>query len=586
MVDSVGSSPTERLPRRDALEVLDFPLVFSQRHLLPRDKFFKEATSRDVLVDQAGLDLLDQHEIIQPMFRSRRSLKGVRSAIRSSAPRDWPRYPPWTFAEDEEGLRADAAAGHLRSGHGSRAIPRGSFSRLIGGTQVQVHEALYSPYQLLDIRDAAELVPLIRSPGRTALWRSRVRAARERSAKAADRAVLLTAIEARYYPRVTGDLTMPARKGFEAWYAEDRKFRARTLLEWSRWSPEEIRAEAERLLHRAWSIDPLRDWIDLIRHVRSSQWKRLRGDALQAVELRIAAEMLIRFHEDLHRVGAAPELPSPRGRSRGSLDDRLKADPSSLDTVLASYGLSPHPAVLLVAEGDTEEVVLPLVMAELGIRRDDAYIKLINARTENRDHSLLVRYASLPRLGPVENGTADFLRPPTRYLIAVDGDQRYRTHSAREAERDGRVDELMRDLPSIYRTAVARDDVRSLVLVEAWTDGLDFERANFSDAQLADAIMATGCAPAGESLATVTAALALQRRSALNGHARNLKAIWTGWPCEPGKPSLALRLWPLLRARIRRKRSRKGLDSIPVARVCLLARDLADGPRANLLLRV
>jgi len=535
-------SPTERLPRLDALDVLDFPLVFSQRQLLPRDKFLQEATSRGVMVDQTGLDLLDQDELIQPMFRARRSLKGVRSAIRSSAPGAWPRYPGWTFAEDEEGLRADAAAGHLRSGHGSRAIPRGSFSQLIGGMQVQVHEALYSAYQLLDIRDAAGLVPLLRSPGRSALGRSRIRAAQERLAKAADRAVLLTAIEARYYPRVTGDLTMPVRNGFETWYAEDRKFRARTLLEWSRWTPDEIREEAERLLHVAWSIDPLRDWIDLVRHVRSSRWKRLRGDARQSVELRIAAEMLLRFHEDLHRVGVAPELPSSHGRSRGPLDDRLRADPSTLDTVLASYGLSPHPAVLLVAEGDTEDVVLPLVMAELGIRRDDAYIKLINARTENRDHSLLVRYASLPRLGPVENGTADFLRPPTRYLIAVDGDQKYRSHAAREAERDARVDELMRDLPSVYRTAVARDDVRSLILVEAWGDGLDFERANFSDAELAGAIMATGCAPAGESLATITVALELQRRSALNGHARNLKAIWHGWPCEPSKPSLALHL--------------------------------------------
>jgi hypothetical protein len=564
---------------------LDWPLIFTQRKLQTRRSFIDEARARGVHVDGQTLDILDRHGILPPFFRARRSLRGVRSAIRSAPPGTRPAYPGWTFADDAAGLRLDHDAGLLRSGADSPAVPKSSFSRLIEGVSIQVRESLYSPYQLLDVNEVAALLPDLLA-SRRASARSRITAARRRASKATDRAVLLTVLEPRYYPRVTANLTMPAHVGLDAWYAADRQFDAKAALDWSGWTPDGIREEAKRLLFMAWSIDPLRDWVDLVSHVGSWRWKKLRGGALHALELRIAAEMLLRFHEALHRAKAAPALPQPHPRSRGALDDRLKPDPSELDPVLAKYGLSPHPAVLFIAEGETEMALLPLVIDELGIRRSDSYIKIINARTENRDHSLLVRYAALPRLGPVEAGAAEFLRPPTRYLIAVDGDQAYRTQAAREAERGKRVDELMQDLDAAYRTAAARDDVRSLVLVEAWADGLDFERANFTDTELARAIMATGCAPAGTTITQVETALTAQRRDALAGHARNIKAIWRGWPCEPSKPALALYLWPTLRARIRRQRSRAGLDRIPVARILLLARDLADGPRHNLLLRI
>ena len=312
--------------------------------------------------------------------------------------------------------------------------------------------------------------------------------------------MLLTALEPRYYPRVV-------RKPHHAGPSRPRglgRRRPQVRRERRCWSgpagrPGRSWDEAARhLLFRAWSIDPLRDWVDLVRFVGSSRWKKLRGDALLAIELRIAAEMLLRFHEALHRAKAAPPLPTRQSRVRDDLDDRLKFDPDELDSTLAAYGLSPHPAVLLIAEGQTEMAVLPLVMAELGIKRADSYIKILNAHSENEKHSLLATYAALPKLGPIEQDTAQFLRPPTRYLIAVDGDHTYRTQQARDAVRDRLVDRLAEELAPEYDTPVARDDLRSLILIEAWADGLDFERAHFTDRQLADAILAIGTPPAGD----------------------------------------------------------------------------------------
>lgn len=567
------------------LEVVDVPLVFTQRHILDRRKFRDEARLRGVWLDDSALELLDRHRILTPLFRARRSLKGVRTAIRASESRTSPRYPPWTFVDDAAGLLEDRGRGLLRSGTDSPPVPAGAFFREIEGVSLQVQEALYSPYQLLDIRDAVELLPMLRVRDRSAAGRVRVQAA-QRAARAVDRAVLLTALEPRYYPRVVRNLTMPAHLGLEAWHAADRKFDAKALLKWSGWTPAEILEEARRLLFRAWSIDPLRGWVDLVRFVGSSRWKKLRGDALLAIELRIAAEMLLRFHEALHRAKAAPPLPTRQSRVRDDLDDRLKFDPDELDSTLAAYGLSPRPAVLIIAEGQTEMAVLPLVMAELGIKRADSYIKILNAHSESEKHSLLATYAALPKLGPIEQDTAEFLRPPTRYLIAVDGDHTYRTQQARDAERDRLVNRLVQELAPEYDTPAARDDLRSLILIEAWADSLDFERAHFSDRELADAILAVGIPPAGTSTTDVQAELAAQRQSALTGRARGLQAVWRGWPREPSKVALALHLWPTLRTRIRRKRSRAGVDRVPVARVVLLARDLADRSRGNLVMRV
>ena len=562
------------------------PLVFTQRHILDRRKFRDEARFRGVWLDDAGLDLLDRHRALTPLFRARRPLAGVRAAIRTSEPNTWPRYPGWTFAGDAAGLRRDRDSGFVRSGPDSPALSSRAFNREIEGVSVQVHEALYSPYQLLDLKDAADLLPTLRMRYRSAAARSRLEAAQRAAARAVDRAVLLTALEPRYYPRVVRNLTMPAHIGFEAWDATDRKFDAKATLKWSGWTPDEVVEEARRLLFRAWSIDPLRDWVDLVRFVGSSRWKKLRGDALLAIELRIAAEMLLRFHEALHRAKAAPPLRTRQSRVRDDLDDRLKFDPDELDSTLAAYGLSPHPAVLIIAEGQTEMAILPLVMAELGVKRADSYIKILNAHSENEKHSLLATYAALPKLGPIDQNTAEFLRPPTRYLIAVDGDHTYRTQQARDAERDRLVDRLAQELAPEYDTPAARDDLRSLILIEAWADGLDFERAHFSDRELADAIMALGTAPAGTSAADVETLLAAQRQSALAGHARGLEAIWRGWPHKPSKVALARHLWPTLRTRIRRQRSRSGFDRIPVARVLLLARDLAERPRGTLVMRI
>jgi hypothetical protein len=525
--------------------------------------------------------------VLVPLYVARRSMLGVFKAVRATPTGGYPALPTWVFAPDLDGLRSDRDQGFLAIG--KAAGPRGALHRTIGGFRVQVRERLYSPYQLLDLPSASEVLADLRTtPRRRDRWaRARLRHDRNGVDARRDLVVALSALETHYYPRLVQSVSAPLPGGIDAWDAADRHFDAVELQLWLGWSPDEIQAAAEDLSIRARQRDPMNGWTDLVAMVAPGRWKELRGDALLAVELRLAGEMLLRFHEDLQVRRAAPALPAIPRLAPHPLNWRMRLDASRLDEILTSFGLSPHPAVVLVVEGQTEMGIVPLVMDELGIPRRDTHIRLINARSETRDHRLLVSYAALPKLGPVERDYAEFIRPPTRYFIAVDGDRAFRTQAARDLERQKWVAAIAEDLPPEVKTPMGLAEIDSLVLLEAWADGLDFERAHFSDPELAQALLATGCAPSGVTHQHLEQSLAQQRAATLNGQPASLEDIWKRWLRKPIKPDLALAMWPMLRAKLRRKRSRRGLDQIPVARVLLRAHELAaTTPRRNVVFRV
>lgn len=122
-----------------------------------------------------------------------------------------------------------------------------------------------------------------------------------------------------------------------------------------------------------------------------------------------------------------------------------------------------------------------------------------------------------------------------------------------------------------------------MVVVETWAAGMDFERAHYTDAELATALLATGLAPPSTTQAALEAKLANQR---INGG--NLKLLWAKWTPKPEKPALALLLWPALRAKLEQRiGDDTQLREIPIARVLLRAYELAAmTPRRHVVFRV
>ena len=142
------------------------------------------------------------------------------------------------------------------------------------------------------------------------------------------------------------------------------------------------------------------------------------------------------------------------------------------------------------------------------------------------------QYVALPALGSREGDIAPFERPPTHYLIAVDGDRGFRDLGARERERQKWVGVLFHSLPAEYQTAAARDEIEGMVTLEAWADGLDFERTHFTDAELAASLIETGLMPPSLTKADLSVRLANGRQTG-----KSLKAVWADCRTSPGSPT-------------------------------------------------
>lgn len=343
------------------------------------------------------------------------------------------------------------------------------------------------------------------------------------------------------------------------------------MLQWLGWEGEHVREGAEGLLTRAHRIDPLREWHELVRLCRPDKWQELRGDALVAVDHRIAAEILLRFYADLSRDGAVPPLPTIQGRWWHPLRERLETDRGELDAVLTDCGLSPHPALVLVLEGATAMTIIPCVMDILGIPHGADFIELINGASATQEFGLLAAYAATPRLGKPLGDTVQLDRPATRFLVVLDPEESFETPEKRERKRRAWLERIVNAVPVAHRTPVLRAELEYLVAVDTW--GREpFEFAHFCDEEIAGAIVAIDRGATVPDLADLTVRVGNVRRGK-----GNLKTLWEAWASpHPSKVAVAEALWPVLERKLRTAVADETLAEIPVARVVLRTATLAD----------
>ncbi|HXG65530.1 MAG TPA: hypothetical protein VNO70_10510, partial [Blastocatellia bacterium] len=198
--------------------------------------------------------------------------------------------------------------------------------------------------------------------------------------------------------------------------------------------------------------DPLNDWYELVRLCRPDKWQKLRGDALVAMDHRIAAEILLRFYEDLEAGNAAPPLEPVPKKFFAPRRRRLNADPQELDRVLMDFGISPQPSLFLVLEGETERLLVPRAMEVLGIPRHRSFIQIFKGQGVDTDFGLLASHISVPELGePVGDGHL-LNRPPTHFMVAVDAEKSFLTAEMCEEERVKWATRIFEEVPSEYRT--------------------------------------------------------------------------------------------------------------------------------------
>lgn len=240
---------------------------------------------------------------------------------------------------------------------------------------------------------------------------------------------------------------------------------------------------------------------------------------------------------------------------------------------------------------------MPRILEEIyGKPVPSTFIEPVNMETITRDLDLLVRREAGPKLGDNFNEDVIFLvRPPTRIFVAVDPEGKYAGKDGARKERDKLIRGLHKSLPVGARSKVSLRQLRSLVDVATWGT-VPWEFANFTNTELAKAIMNCTTIPTGVSQRDLVNALQAERtlwkRNPNIRRSPNVEEICRSWPASAQfrKMKLAEELWPVLQEKVRRdlaniasgKRSR-----VPAARVALKAFQMAtESPRRGAALRV
>jgi hypothetical protein len=222
-------------------------------------------------------------------------------------------------------------------------------------------------------------------------------------------------------------------------------------------------------------------------------------------------------------------------------------------------------------------------METLGMPVGDSFIRIVDSGGDSKDHGLLPVFVALPKLGAAEGGAAEFQRPPTRYIVCMDGDRSFGRQGTKEAVHGHWVRMLWHSLPGSMQTEAARTELEQMVIVRSWADGNDFERVHFSDAEIATALETIRHGATDPSHGGLELELRANR-----DRRENLKVVWKDWPDPPNKPDLIETLWPALEARIEAcGGERECLTRIPIVALLLDAYDLAmSTPRRNVLFRI
>jgi hypothetical protein len=563
---------------RSTLDLLDLPFTFSQLPALTEHQFISAARERGLHLTPQLLEGFHRLGILVPLFRLRRRGRSIAAAARRGDGSFWEERI-W-HPTGRDGLLLARENDLLRDPAEERFIRRATHQREVAGVRYNLSAYLYSEHQLLLLPLLREALPHLRYDDRGEIATAdvhRVFLANWRTTAAALREVVLalSSLEPLYYPGIVGIF-----RGWEDEMEAIERWRRRTavrgMLAWIGVDPDWLTGRATGLLEQADRIDPLGPWLSVVREADRSRWKDLRGEARSAIDLRIGAEVLLAYYERLARGRIAPRLRKPAGRERDPLGTRLGSR-RDLDGVLTEFGLSPHPHLLLVLEGETELFIFPRVMAHFGIRPERSFISLHNARGVDGDLSALVAYAVAPVVEEDDHGRyLGLVRPPTRLLATMDAEGRFATPADRERRRQKWITRIAETLPVRYRTGSVLDSLDKLVEVSTWNaKGESFEFANFTDRELATAIHSLDSRPRRPDLPRLRGLVSEARTEK-----RNLQSLGAF-----SKVTLAESLWPVLERKIEQRRKRGTVDRIPVVALLDRATDLArELPRRNVVI--
>jgi hypothetical protein len=367
-------------------------------------------------------------------------------------------------------------------------------------------------------------------------------------------------------------LTHVVRHSDEVWRSANLAQTPAQLLDWLALTVHQLREQSLNLRVAASFGDVLGDFYDIVRRAKPEAWNSLRGDARTAMDGRAAAEVLDRFADENEGPPPSTSLQEARSMQGVGVRDR------TLDAVLTDLHVSPHPPLVIGLEGATEMLLVPRVMEALGIRNDPDWMRLVDFGGTRKKLALLARYAAEPLVGQDHGAFVVLDRPVTRFLVLADAENLYATAADRRLQRRLLLDSIAETLPKDLRRDLY---TRSARIVEILTWGKQpFEFAHFTDAQLADALLARSGKTHPQGRPALIQSINKQRTL---DPTPDIDDAWKA--SGVSKSDLADQLWPLLAARIERA-IRQETNGPPIMKGMLRAYELAMlSYRGNMSLR-
>jgi hypothetical protein len=559
---------------KKAVDLLGLDYVFGQLDLLSHEGFITAAKERGVDLEIGHLEALHRNGYLTPLFRVH---LGRETIVKDTETGGYLLPRPRISVD---GLRELRAEGRLHIPSSEAFQPWHTAYATRGRTTLWVDRYYYSHWHLLALHEVSVLLRDVRRRGRARFGSTyRLTTQVAMSTPITEGLVIaLSALEPVYYPdlagvvKYAGDLVADYEKWFADYLGWVRDRKATDVLEWLGLRADQVVEWADGILGRTTFFDPTRSWVDIVRLFAPDKWAATTGNVRLAIDHRLAAEMLLKLHDDLAATGAAPRLPDPPPHAWTPQHERFNRPLENLDRILTEYGISPHPSLVIALEGRSEVILAEKTMSHLNIPKRRSYIELIDIGGNTKDYGLLAGYVATPELGkPIQSNLVRLDRPVTRFMVVTDPENKLRTQAGRDKKKREIVDSIFGRLPAGYRTAQARAELESLVSVVTWTADDSLEFAHFTNGQIASAIKAL-YRKNGRPVPILTAAdvdVIRRRRGNLKGLLKRL----------PGpvirKDEMAEALWPALQAKLDRARAKDSLDAVPMGRILKQAVELA-----------
>lgn len=456
-----------------SMALFRIPFIFSQDQLLNSDEFIKLSAERGYLLSSLDLEALYKYKLLVPIYyvddiATEENQVSIRHTSYSSTTQ-------MVFNMAKVGRIRDCSEFDFSSDF--------PFDKLLKKDKKEWWNGyIYSSWQLGRVPRALNALRQLEkaaSEGFAQVHQNQFRA----------EYLALSALSTLYLPRIIGQRSSfgELQDSFIQQFVIETE--TKKILAVSGFDPEGLKSAAADLLNQARMTDPLIEWWPLIRHSNLENWKKLKGVSLHCVWLRVAAEIFLRAHEDLAVVGVLEPLPDLNGAQyRDSLHDRIAPhweNERPLESELAVFGLSPHPRVLLLVEGDTEEIHFNALLKDVGLNRPNR-VRVLNGESSRVGANLLSRFQIAPRPSHALS-EHQWMLPPTVLVIAMDPENNWETFEGK-TKKIQVIRNALRKEVTRQGVKITERELDQLVTVFVWP-GETYEFANFTDDELLEGMV-------------------------------------------------------------------------------------------------